>query len=84
MICIGFPIENTRVLGDLMINRVKPKKSKCAFDFFAYGCAFASHFTLRASFWTSPSALNAQSSLLSNALPLASKLANLAKCEPKN
>ena len=66
-----------------MINRVK-QNTKYAFEFFAYACAFVSHFTLRANFWTSPSALNAQSSLLSNALPLASKLANPAKCEPKN
>ena len=60
------------------------QKSKYAFEIFAFGCAFASHFALRANFWTSPDSLNAQSPLLSNALPHASKLANLAKCEPKN
>ena len=62
----------------------KTKKWKYAFDFFALRCAIGSHFTLRANFLTSPSALNAESSLLSNALPLAYKLANLAKREPIN
>ena len=65
-----------------MINRMH-QKSKYEFEILAFGCAFASHFALRANFWTSPDALNAQSHLLSNALPHDSKLANHAKCEPE-
>ena len=59
------------------------RKSKYAFDFFALRCAIDSHITLRPTFLTSPSALNAESPLLSNALPLVSKLANLVRYEPK-
>ena len=65
-------------------NFSKSRNWKYAFDFFALRCAVDSHFPLRPTFLTSPDALNAQSPLLSNALPHAYKLANHAKREPKN